>query len=296
MRRLISLAVLLISFSIGSQELNCKLVVNAQQTGNENVQVFKTLEKQLNEFVNNTRWTSKNFKIQERIECSMVINVQNYQSDAFQASIQIQSARPIYNAFYASSLYNFNDKDFNFNYLEYQNLNFNTTQFESNLVSVIAFHVYMILGMDADSFELDGGDIYYKQARDIVSYSQQSNFKGWEPPAGGAQTRSALISNVLSPTFKEFHSVLFNYHFNGLDVMVKDVKAAKTALVSSLMELDRLNQRRPNSFLLRVFFDAKADEISDVFSDGPNVNIANLVSMLSKVAPMYSSKWKNIKF
>ena len=296
MRRLISLAVLLISFSIGSQELNCKLVVNAQQTGNENVQVFKTLEKQLNEFVNNTRWTSKNFKIQERIECSMVINVQNYQSDAFQASIQIQSARPIYNAFYASSLYNFNDKDFNFNYLEYQNLNFNTTQFESNLVSVIAFHVYMILGMDADSFELNGGDIYYKQARDIVSYSQQSNFKGWEPPTGGAQTRSALISNVLSPTFKEFHSVLFNYHFNGLDVMVKDVKAAKTALVNSLMELDRLNQRRPNSFLLRVFFDAKADEISDIFSDGPNVNIADLASMLSKVAPMHSSKWKNIKF
>ena len=296
MRRLISLAVLLISFSIGSQELNCKLVVNAQQTGNENVQVFKTLEKQLNEFVNNTRWTSKNFKIHERIECSMVINVQNYQSDAFQASIQIQSARPIYNAFYASSLYNFNDKDFNFNYLEYQNLNFNTTQFESNLVSVIAFHVYMILGMDADSFELNGGDIYYKQARDIVSYSQQSNFKGWEPPTGGAQTRSALISNVLSPTFKEFHSVLFNYHFNGLDVMAKDVKKGKTAIVSSLMELESLNKRRPNSFLLRVFFDAKADEISDIFSGGPNVNIADLASMLSKVAPMHSSKWKNIKF
>jgi hypothetical protein len=296
MHRLIFLAILLIFFSVGSQELNCKLVVNAQQTGNENVQVFKTLEKQLNEFVNNTRWTSKNFKIHERIECSMVINVQNYQSDAFQASIQIQSARPVHNASYVSSLYNFNDKDFSFNYLEYQNLNFNTTQFESNLVSVIAFHVYMILGMDADSFELDGGDIYYKQARDIVSYSQQSNFKGWEPPSGGAQTRSALISNVLSPTFKEFHSVLFNYHFKGLDLMAKDVKGAKTALVSSLMELDRLNKRRPNSFLLRVFFDAKADEISDIFSGGPNVNIADLVSMLSKVAPMHSNKWKNIKF
>ena len=296
MRRLIFLAVLLISFSVGSQELNCKLVVNAQQTGNENVQVFKTLEKQLNEFVNNTRWTSKIFKIQERIECSMVINVQNYQSDAFQASIQIQSARPVHNASYVSSLYNFNDKDFSFNYLEYQNLNFNTTQFESNLVSVIAFHVYMILGMDADSFELNGGDIYYKQARDIVSYSQQSNFKGWEPPSGGAQTRSALISNVLSPTFKEFHSVLFNYHFKGLDLMAKDVKGAKTALVSSLMELDRLNKRRPNSFLLRVFFDAKADEISDIFSGGPNVNIADLTSMLFKVAPMHSNKWKNIKF
>ncbi len=296
MRNLVFLINLLITFFVSSQELNCTLVVNAQQTGNENVQVFKTLEKQLNEFVNNTRWTSKNFKTQERIECSMVISIQNYNSDAFQGSIQIQSARPIHNSFYASSVYNFNDKDFNFNYLEYQNLNFNTTQFESNLVSVIAFHVYMILGMDADTFELNGGSEYFKQARDIVSYSQQSNFKGWEPPTGGNQTRSALINNVLSPTFKEFHSVLFNYHLNGLDIMSKDVKVGKTAVVSTLMELDRLHKRRPNSFLLRVFFDAKSDEISDIFSDGPNVNIADLVSMLSKVAPMYSSKWKNIKF
>ena len=281
---------------LNSQELNCTLVVNAQQTGNENVQVFKTLEKQLNEFINNTRWSSKSFETQERIECSMVINIQNYQTDAFQASIQIQSARPVYNSFYSSSVYNFNDKDFNFNYIEYQNLNFNTTQFESNLVSVIAFHVYMILGMDADTFELNGGSSYYKQARDIVSYSQQSGFKGWEPPAGGAQTRSALINNILSPTFKDFHSILFNYHCTGLDQLAKDIKGGKIALVNSLMKLEDLNKRRPNSFLLRVFFDAKADEISDVFSDGPSVNIAKLVSMLNKVAPTHSNKWKNIKF
>jgi hypothetical protein len=284
------------SMCLNSQELNCTLVVNAQQTGNENVQVFKTLEKQLNEFINNTRWSSKSFETQERIECSMVINIQNYQTDAFQASIQIQSARPVYNSFYSSSVYNFNDKDFNFNYIEYQNLNFNTTQFESNLVSVIAFHVYMILGMDADTFELNGGSSYYKQARDIVSYSQQSGFKGWEPPAGGAQTRSALINNILSPTFKDFHSILFNYHFTGLDQLAKDIKGGKIALVNSLMKLEDLNKRRPNSFLLRVFFDAKADEISDVFSDGPSVNIAKLVSMLNKVAPTHSNKWKNIKF
>tara|TARA_Y100000385_G_scaffold70031_1_gene70296 strand:- start:1144 stop:2034 length:891 start_codon:yes stop_codon:yes gene_type:complete len=288
--------VFLFSLCLNSQELNCNVIVNAQQTGNENVQVFKTLEKQLNEFVNNTRWSSKIFETQERIECSMVINIQNYQSDAFQASIQIQSARPVYDSFYSSTVYNFNDKDFNFNYLEYQNLNFNTTQFESNLVSVIAFHVHMILGMDADTYELNGGSSYYKQARDIVNYSQQSGFKGWEPPIGGAQTRSALINNILSPTFKDFHLVLFNYHFTGLDVMAKDVKKGKIALVNSLMKLENLNKSRPNSFLLRVFFDAKVDEITDVFSDGPSVNMAKLASMLTKVAPMHSSKWKNIKF
>ena len=296
MRRLVILVAFFISIHVSSQELNCTLVVNAQQTGNENVQVFKTLEKQLNEFVNNTRWTNKTFKTQERIECSMVITMQDYQSDMFQGSIQVQSARPVHNSFYASSVYNFNDKDFNFKYLEYQNLNFNSTQFESNLVSVIAFHVYMILGMDADTFELNGGDAYYKQARDIVNYSQQNNPVGWQPPSGGDQTRSALISNVLSPTFKEFRTVLFAYHLQGLDLMADNVKEGKSGVATALTQLDALHSRRPNSFLLRVFFDAKADEITDVFSDGPGVNIANLVSTLSKIAPTYSRKWRDIKF
>jgi hypothetical protein len=296
MRRLVILVAFFISIHVSSQELNCTLVVNAQQTGNENVQVFKTLEKQLNEFVNNTRWTNKTFKTQERIECSMVITIQDYQSDMFQGSIQVQSARPVHNSFYASSVYNFNDKDFNFKYLEYQNLNFNSTQFESNLVSVIAFHVYMILGMDADTFELNGGDAYYKQARDIVNYSQQNNPVGWQPPSGGDQTRSALISNVLSPTFKEFRTVLFAYHLQGLDLMADNVKEGKSGVATALTQLDALHSRRPNSFLLRVFFDAKVDEITDVFSDGPGVNIANLVSTLSKIAPTYSRKWRDIKF
>ena len=296
MRRLIFLVAIFTSTYGSSQELNCAVVVNAQQTGNENVQVFKTLEKQLNEFVNNTRWTDKTFKTQERIECSMVITVQDYQSDTFQASIQIQSARPVHNSSYASSVYNFNDKDFTFKYLEYQNLNFSPNQFESNLVSVISFHVYMILGIDADTFELNGGEDYYKQARDIVSYSQQTNSKGWAPPSGGDQTRNVLITSAVSPTFKEFRSVMFDYHLKGMDLMAANVKEGKTAVATALSQLENLHSRRPNSFLLRVFFDAKADEISDIFSGGPSVNTANLVSTLTKIAPMYSRKWRNIKF
>jgi hypothetical protein len=296
MHRFILLVAIFTSIYGSSQELNCAVVVNAQQTGNENVQVFKTLEKQLNEFVNNTRWTNKTFKMHERIECSMVITVQDYQTDTFQASIQVQSARPIHNSSYASSVYNFNDKDFTFKYLEYQNLNFSANQFESNLISVIAFHVYIILGMDADTFELNGGDAYYKQARDIVNYSQQTNSKGWAPPSGSDQTRNVLITNILSPTFKEFRSVLFAYHLQGMDLMAEDIKEGKIAVANALIQLESLHKRRPNSFLVRVFFDAKADEITDLFSNGPPVEIANLVSTLTKVAPMYSRKWRNIKF
>src|SRR5690606_13232934 len=127
------------------QELNCSIVVNTQQTGNENLQIFKTLERQLKEFVNNTRWTKKTYKVQEKIECSMNIIISDYTSDNFEATIQVQSSRPIFNSTYSTPVYNFNDKNFNFQYLEFENLIYNPAQFESNLVSVLAYHVYIIL-------------------------------------------------------------------------------------------------------------------------------------------------------
>ena len=198
MRNFITFWTLFFTGFVFAQELNCNLVVYAQLTGNENVQVFKTLEKQLNEFVNNTRWTNKPFALEERIDCSMVININDYDSDTFQASIQVQSVRPVHNSSYVSSVYNFNDKDFNFNYLEYQNLNFNPTQFQSNLISVLSFHIYMILGVDADTFELNGGDEYYAQARDIANYSQQGNAPGWAPPKGAIK-REECSSTMFYP-------------------------------------------------------------------------------------------------
>ncbi|MFG6687564.1 DUF4835 family protein [Mariniflexile sp. HNIBRBA6329] len=291
------LIVLIFSFGITgfSQELNCNVVVNAQQTGNENLPIFKTLEKQLKEFVNNTKWTNKTFAFQERIDCSMIINIVGYSGEAFQASLQIQSSRPVFGSSFTTPIYNFNDKDFNFRYLEYQNLIFNPTQYESNLVSVLAFHVYMILGLDAESFAENGGDTYFKQAQTIVNYSQQENFKGWKL-SDGLQSRFALIDNILSPTFKEYKEVMYTYHRKGLDVMSDNAKEGKEQIAASLKKFQAMNSRRPNSFLLRTFFDAKADEIEQVFSDGPNVNIASVKETLQKVAPMHSSKWQNIKF
>ena len=290
------LFLLIFFYDLTAQELNCNLVVNAQQTGNENVQVFKTLEKQLSDFVNNTQWTNVEFEPFERIDCSMVITITNYDSDFFEATIQIQSARPVYNSNYSTTVYNFNDKDFNFKYLEYQNLNFNSKQFESNLISVITFHVYIILGMDADTFELNGGQNYFNIARDIANYSQTANIKGWEPARGGDQSRRALIEQINSNTFSEFRTALYEYHRNGLDFMSSDLKKAKLSIANTLLNFDNLYKRRPNSFVTRVFFDAKVDEITDIFSGGPSVKISDLVSVLTKVAPIYSSNWKRIKF
>lgn len=295
MRRLILILFLSASLFSFSQELNCEIVVNAQQTGNENLPVFKTLEKQLKEFINNTKWTNKVFTPQERINCSMVINVTAYNNDSFIASLQIQSSRPVFNSSYVTPVYNYNDGDFAFRYVEFQDLIFNKNQFVSNLVSVLAFHVYMILGIDADTFALKGGEEYYKQAEIILNYSQQENFKGWNL-ADGRQTRYILITNTLSPTYKEYRNVLYSYHLEGLDVMNENPKIAKEIIARSFDELKELNTRRPNSFLLRTFFDAKSDEIEQIFSGGPSVNIAETKEILTKIAPMHASKWRNINF
>ena len=293
MRNILIVLLIFSRFSGLSQELNCTVVVNAQQTGNENFPIFKTLEKQLNEFVNNTKWTNKNFASQERIDCSMFINIANYSGESFQASLQVQSSRPVYGSSFTTPIYNFNDSDFNFRYLEFQNLIYNPTQFESNLISVLAFHIQIILGLDADSFAPNGGAEYYKQAQIITNYSQQGNFSGWKLE-DGLQSRFALIDNILSPTFKEYRDVIYSYHREGLDVMSENVKLGKEQIASSLKDFQTMNSRRPNSFLLRTFFDAKAEEIEQIFSDGPNVNIASVKETLQKVAPMHSSKWQNI--
>lgn len=278
-----------------SQELNCNLVINAQQTGNENVQVFKTLERQLTEFVNNTQWTNTVYKPQERIDCSIVINISDYSSDVFQATIQVQSSRPVFNSTYSTPVYNFNDRNFAFKYLEFQNLVYNPTQFESNLVSVLAYHVFMILGLDADTFELNGGEPFFKQAQTITNFSQQGNYKGWKLE-DGQQSRFVLIDNILSPTFKEFRTVMYDYHRNGLDVMADNDKKGKEVIAKVFEDLRTMNNQRPNSFLMRVFFDAKANEILDIFSGGPKMNVTEVKDILNRIAPTHASKWREINF
>ncbi|WP_034057863.1 type IX secretion system protein PorD [Lacinutrix jangbogonensis] len=295
MRNLLILLVLFVTSFGFSQELNCNVVVSAQLTGNDNIQVFKTLEVQLKEFVNTTRWTKRKFKPQERISCNIVINVTEQSGENFNASIQVQSSRPVFGSTYTSPIYNINDKDFSFKYLEFQNLVYNENQYESNLISVLAFHINIIFGLDADSFENKGGDVYFKQAQRISNYSQQENFKGWKLE-DGLQSRFALIDNILSPTFSDFRNVMYNYHRKGMDTMSENKKEGKNQIALSLASFKKMNSSRPNSYLSRVFFDAKAEEIEQVFSSGPNVDVTNLIDLLNRVAPTHASKWRNIKF
>lgn len=276
------------------QELNCTVTVNTERLPNSNQQVFKTLQTSLNEFVNKTQWTGKTFKQNEKINCSMYIILNSYESDKYTATIQVQSSRLVYNSSYSTPIFNYNDKDFSFNYTEYQQLIFNPAVFESNLISVISFFSHIIIGMDADTFVPFGGNSYYATAQDILSVAQQSGNKGWNLSDGNA-SRYFLINDLLAPVYSDFRESLAEYHI-GLDLMTKDLKEAKTKIKSALLKLGTLNAAKRNAFLIRVFFDAKSDEVTSIFSGGPNIPIADLVESLNKTSPLNSTKWATIKF
>ncbi|MCC4212364.1 DUF4835 family protein [Leeuwenhoekiella parthenopeia] len=293
MRKLLFILSIL-TWSLQAQELNCTVSINAEQTGQSNLQVFRTLQSEITEFMNKTSWTDLNMKQQEKIDCSLAIIVSNINSDFFTATIQVQSSRPVYNSTYNTPILNFNDRQFNFQYTEFQPLNYNANTFDSNLISVLAFYAYTIIGLDAASYELGAGEPYFEEAKQIINTAQQQVSDGWSAQSG-TQSRYRLNQDLLSPNFREFFDAMYAYHRNGLDYMAQSEREAKQSIAVSLALFNQLYNSRPNNFLTRVFFDSKAEEIAAIFSGGPQVNISNLVSVLNKVAPTKSTYWQQIK-
>jgi hypothetical protein len=205
-----------------------------------------------------------------------------------------QSARLVYNSSYSTPVLNINDKDFSFDYTQNQQLVFNPNQFDSNLVAVVSFYCYIILGLDADTFTNEGGNPYLEIAQNISNVAQQSGNKGWNL-ADGLTSRYFLAKDLLSPVYKELRESSLLYH-SGLDLMTQDLKAAKEKIKLSLINIGKLNAAKPNAFVTRVFFDAKADEIVSIFSGGPNISISDLVESLNRTSTLNSSKWAEIKF
>ncbi|MDT0688280.1 DUF4835 family protein [Salegentibacter sp. F188] len=295
MLRILTFCLCLISFStITAQELNCEIIINTEQTGQSNLSVFRTLQRSLSDFVNQNIWTNREYEDHERVNCSMFITINSFEGESFTGTIQVQSSRPVYGTTMISPVFNFNDEQFNFNYREYQPLNYSENSYVSNLVSVISFYVYTILGLDADTFQLNGGTEYFEEANRIVTTAQQGNSRGWRG-TDGSRSRYRLNTDLLSNTYAEYRVALYEYHRLGLDVMHQDLQAGKMAIVGSLEKLEIMNSRRSNSLLLRTFFDSKADEIERVFGGGPEIPLPPLVQTLNNIAPRYSRNWNSLQ-
>jgi hypothetical protein len=294
MKNIVVFIFLLIVSSSKAQQLNCTVQINTDKVATTNSQLFKNMKTSITDFVNKTDWTGEDLKQHEKVNCSMVIIINSFEDNNFSASIQVQSTRTIFNSTYASPVFNYNDNDFGFRYTEFENLLFNPATFDSNLVSVISFYSYLMLGIDADTYALSGGTKWFQIAQQILTTAQQSGYRGWSQ-ADGNQNRYFLITDMMSGTFDAYRDTQYAYHRQGLDLMTEDLKMAKENVMGSIDLLSKLYSVRPNAFLTRVFFDAKADEIVSILSGGPNVTLSGFVDTLNRISPLNSSKWASIK-
>lgn len=279
------LAWVVVSTTGRAQELNCTVTVIAPQISNVDVSRFDALEDGIREFMNGRRWTNDNFEFEERIECTLQLTVSEaIGSTTFKGSMQVQSSRPVFNSDYNTPVLLVNDGDIQFEWLDNSTILFNPGQHRDNLSSLLAYYAYMILGMDYDTFSLEGGTPHFLQAQAIVANAQNAGERGWKA-SQGKQNRYWLVENHLSQTFRPVRICLYNYHRKGLDVLFQDVEGGRLTIAESLIDMRSTNRIRPGSYNIQVFFLSKSDEIINIFSPAPDAERGRLLPILKQLDP-----------
>jgi len=282
----------LFGYSFG-QELNCKVQINSDQISGSNKSVFNTLQKSITDFMNNRRWTDMTFSNNEKIDCSMNIIIKSVNSDQYMAELQVQSRRPVYNSSYTSSLLNYKDNLFNFQYNEFDQLEFNDNTVTSNLTAMLAYYAYLIIGLDMDSYSRLGGTPFFQEAESIVNSAQAANLDGWKA-FESSKNRYALMSNLTDEAFKKFRNYFYEYHRLGLDEMMANATNARAKIAAGLPLVREANRARPSAILISVFMDTKTDELINIFSKGTDQEKKDAVEILSDVSPAQTDRFEKI--
>jgi len=296
-KKLLFLILLVSFFSLYSraQELNATLTVNSDKIeGNRTV--FATLERALNEFINNKRWTDATFGLNERIDCTFLIIVNEMPSDnSFRAELQVQARRPVYNSAYTTTLINFRDTQLDFDYTEYEPLEYNEYNIDNNLIATITFYIYTILGLDFDSFSPRGGTAFHQQAQQIVSMAQsQSAWTGWRAFESN-RNRHAVSTALTENTADIFRDMWYVYHRRGLDEMAANPDRGRTTILEALPALQELRSARPSSILLQMFVDSKLDEVIAIYSKATTTEKQAGYKMLTELFPTQSTRLEPLK-
>jgi hypothetical protein len=277
-----------------AQELNCQIQISTQQISGTDKRVFDNMKTAIFEFMNNTKWTNETFKNNERIDCSILLNITERPAvDDFSATLQIQSRRPVFGSSYNSVLLNLMDNDIHFKYSETQPLQFYENSYQSNLTSILAFYAYMVIGLDYDSFALNGGTPYFQKALATCTNAQAGDEKGWKA-FDGDQNRYWLINNMLDAPFVSLRECMYNYHRKGMDVMSQDKEAGRAIILQSILSLEKVHNIKPLSYSLKVFFNGKNDEIINIFSAAKPEEKTSLLPVLMRIDPTHSNMYQKI--
>lgn len=286
------LAMLLAGLAQGvwAQELNCKVTVNALQIQTTERRIFSDMEQAFTQFFNDRKWTNDAFKPEERINCNVIINMEEMPAvGSFKASVQVLSARPVYNSAYETLIFNFADRDFQFEYTESQPLQFNENAFTSNITSMLAYYAYIIIGMDYDSYSKMGGTPYFEKAWLVVNNAQQSGSVGWDQ-FGNNRNRYWLTENLMSAAMIPLREAYYDYHLNGLDIFQEKPDESRAAMIEVLKKVQQVKAIRPNSIYPISFMDAKLDELVNIYSQGDVGVRRQAYDLLTKLDPGENDK------
>lgn len=282
--------------SLQAQELNCQVTVNFSKIGGADQQFYQSMENTIREFVNTRKWTNDVFQEQERIVSSITIMLdERVSTNLFKATVQIQSSRPVYNSGYNSILLNHTDPDWTFEFVEFQPLEFNENTHLSNLSSLLAYYVYIILGFDYDSFSMLGGTEHFQRAQQIVINAQNAPEPGWRQNQG-LRNRFWLSENLLNQSFKPFREGLYVYHRQGLDVMSKpdNMIEARKKTTEALTKMHQVHRSKPGSMLQQIYLAGKISEVVGIYSKAQPAEKSNVVTMLTDIDPSNLLQYQKI--
>ena len=293
MRNFLIIVLLSITLTSNSQEFNCQIQIDSRQIQGSDKQIYQTLQSALFEFLNNRKWTSIDFKQNERIEANFVITINERQNDVFKATLNVVAGRPVYNSAYNSPLLNYLDNDFDFQYVEFDPLDFQENTFSSNITSVFAYYLYMILGMEFDSFSQGGGAPFYAKAESVINAAQSSGFAGWQSFESD-KNRYWMTENYTNSRYKDLHAFLYQYHRMGMDNMYDNADKARNTISQSIGLLKNVYDEKPGLFTLRLIIDAKRDEIINIFKEGKPDEKSNVVNIMKEIDPANASEYSKI--
>ncbi len=275
------------------QELNCTFKINSSKIQGTNKSVFQTLENSVNEFLNNRKWTELNFEDRERIECTITLIVNTVENETYTCELLVQSRRPVFNSSYNTTLLNFTDKKITFNYTEFETLEYNPNNLTSNLVATLSYYAYLIIGYDMDSFAPMGGTPYFQEAENIVTKAQSTNWTGWKAFEDN-KNRYALISSIMDEAYQKYRNYFYEYHRLGLDIMSANSTNGRAQIADKIDVLLTTYRARPTTILISSFFDAKNDELINIFKQGTSEEKKKVHQVLSTINPSLSNKYDEI--
>ena len=280
-----------------SQELEAKVTINHAQIQGTDVSVFDNLQETVEQFINDRQWTALQFQKNERIVCNFNITVTKYDqsNNLFTCTALIQANRPVYNSSYTTTLYNNRDANFDFQFAQFDQLNFNEELLDNQLTALLAYYAYLIIGLDLDSFSPMGGEEILQQCLNLVNNAQNLDFNGWKA-FDNDRNRFAIINDYMEGAMKPFRQLQYDYYRNGLDEMANNAERGRTNITTALENLKKAHEDRPLSMLPQIWTDYKKEELANIYKGkGTQKEKETVYDLLFGINASQNNTWEQIK-